>query len=265
MPNVNNMNNIRVNKFVLNDMNQDDNDNKIIKELAAELEQSTAKKIKKIATKNVENIIQKIEPINLINNINNIEDDKKEFNKNNEIQYNNSFKIENKIPPKKIISNNKDVVEINSPTSINSNFEKNCNLNSEIETNTETINSKIGIFCQKLTDIEAFMKNKFIELTKQINDLRQENLSKKQNLNRTTGFKSDKNIFNFMNNENCSNNYSLSIREENPNLCNYRVKSLNFILILSLLMSAHLKKMIILKIVIWLKIGIKLEIIKMMI
>ena len=263
LPNVNNMNNIRVNKFVLNDMNQDDNDNKIIKELAAELEQSTAKKIKKIATKNVENIIQKIEPINLINNINNIEDVKKEFNKNNEIQYNNSFKIENKheekhrnklskgeqtpinlvnsklrtlinqeirndyiennIPPKKIISNNKDVVEINSPTSINSNFEKNCNLNSEIETNTETINSKIGIFCQKLTDIEAFMKNKFLELTKQINDLRQENLSKKQNLNRTTGFKSDKNIFNFMNNENCSNNYSLSIREENPNLCNYRV------------------------------------------
>ena len=57
------MNNIRVNKFVLNDMNQDDNDNKIIKELAAELEQSTAKKIRKIATKNVENIFQKIEQI----------------------------------------------------------------------------------------------------------------------------------------------------------------------------------------------------------
>ena len=262
LPNVGNMNNIKINKFILNDINQDENDNKIIKELAAELEQSTAKKMKKNFNKNTENIIQKIEPINLIKNITNNANNKKEYNRNNEIHYSSSFKIENKYEEKrrnkiskgeqtqprlinnklnslinqemqneyivnniqtKNIPNNKDVIENNSPTSNNNNFEKICNLNSEIETNTETVNSKIGIFCQKLTDIETFMKNKFRELTKQINDLKQENLIKKQNLNRTTGFKSDKNIFNYFNNENCSNNYSLSIREDNPSLCNYRV------------------------------------------
>ena len=256
---INYNNNFKCNKFVLNDMCQDDNDNKIIKELAAELEQSTAKKMKKIASKNVDNIIQKIEPINLINNIKNLE--KKEIKKNNEIEYNSSFKIEQRNEEKYVnklskeqqtqpieINNNlnslikqeidndiidnkiqskklegiKDTTDIISPKSNNSNFDKIFNLNSEIDTNTDTINSKMGLFGQKILDIEAFMKNKFIELAKQINDLKQQNLPKKQNLNRTVGYKSEKNIFNIMN-DNFSNNYSLSIRDETPNLNNYRV------------------------------------------
>ena len=256
---INYNNNFKCNKFVLNDMCQDDNDNKIIKELAAELEQSTAKKMKKIASKNVDNIIQKIEPINLINNIKNLE--KKEIKKNNEIEYNSSFKIEQRNEEKYVnklskeqqtqpieINNNlnslikqeidndiidnkiqskklegiKDTTDIISPKSNNSNFDKIFNLNSEIDTNTDTINSKMGLFGQKILDIEAFMKNKFIELAKQINDLKLQNLPKKQNLNRTVGYKSEKNIFNIMN-ENFSNNYSSSIRDETPNLNNYRV------------------------------------------
>ena len=256
---INYNNNFKCNKFVLNDMCQDDNDNKIIKELAAELEQSTAKKMKKIASKNVDNIIQKIEPINLINNIKNLE--KKKIKKNNEIEYNSSFKIEQRNEEKYVnklskeqqtqpieINNNlnslikqeidndiidnkiqskklegiKDTTDIISPKSNNSNFDKIFNLNSEIDTNTDTINSKMGLFGQKILDIEAFMKNKFIELAKQINDLKQQNLPKKQNLNRTVGYKSEKNIFNIMN-DNFSNNYSSSIRDETPNLNNYRV------------------------------------------
>ena len=256
-----NMNNFKCSKFVFNDMCQDDNDNKIIKELAAELEQSTAKKNKKNGNKNSKNTIQKIEPINLVKNIN-IKDVKKESNKNNEIQNSLSFKIENKIEEKignklskgeqtqpiiindkvkslinqdidseyidnniqsKKNSNIKDITDINSPTSINTNFDKFCNLNSDLETNTESKNSKLGIFGQKLTDIETYMKNKFIELSKQINDLKQQNVTKKQNLNRTVGYKSDKNIFNFLNNDNYSNNYSLSIRDERPDINNYRV------------------------------------------
>ena len=256
---INYNNNFKCNKFVLNDMCQDDNDSKIIKELAAELEQSTAKKMKKIASKNVDNIIQKIEPINLINNIKNLE--KKEIKKNNEIEYNSSFKIEQRNEEKYVnklskeqqtqpieINNNlnslikqeidndiidnkiqskklegiKDTTDIISPKSNNSNFDKIFNLNSEIDTNTDTINSKMGLFGQKILDIEAFMKNKFIELAKQINDLKQQNLPKKQNLNRTVGYKSEKNIFNIMN-DNFSNNYSSSIRDETPNLNNYRV------------------------------------------
>ena len=256
-----NMNNFKCSKFVFNDMCQDDNDNKIIKELAAELEQSTAKKNKKNGNKNSKNIIQKIEPINLVKNIN-IKDVEKESNKNNEIQNSLSFKIENKNKEKignklskgeqtqpiiindkvkslinqdidseyidnniqsKKNSNIKDITDINSPTSINTNFDKFCNLNSDLETNTESKNSKLGIFGQKLTDIETYMKNKFIELSKQINDLKQQNIPKKQNLNRTVGYKSDKNIFNFLNNDNFSNNYSLSIRDERPDINNYRV------------------------------------------
>ena len=262
LPNTHNINNFKCNKFVLNDICQDDNDNKIIKELAAELEQSTAKKNKKFGNKKSENIIQKIEPINLIKDINNINDIKQEFNKNNEIEYNSSIKIENKNEEKignklskgeqtqpiiindkvkslinqdieseyiennihsKKISNIKDITNINSPTSNNSNFDKLCNFNSDIETNTDTKNSKLGIFGQKLSDIETYMNNKFIELSKQINDLKQQNLSKKQNLNRTVRYKSDKNIFNFLNNDNYSNNYSLNNRDERPEIGNYQV------------------------------------------
>ena len=260
-----NSNTVKCNKFVLNDICQNEHNNKIIKELAAELEQSTAKKNKKILNKNSENTIQKIEPVNLIKNIKDIKDNN-EVNDSYEIKNKSSDKIElkevekklrnqsskseqkqpilinnqnqlkslinedneneskdSKIKSKGTITNIKNMKEINSPKSDINNIEKIYNFNSDIDTNTETINSKIGVFGQKLSDIEIFMKNKFIELTKQINEIKLQNTSKKQNLNRTVGYKSDKNIFNFLNNDHCTNNYSLNIRDEIPNVGNYRV------------------------------------------
>jgi hypothetical protein len=128
---------------------------------------------------------------------------------------------------RKIISTIKDIkdsIDINSPKSeVNNNTDKMCNLNSEIETNTETMNSKMGVFGQKLTDIEIFMKKKFFELAKQINEIKQQNNFKKKNLNRTVGYKSDKNIFNFLNNDLGPNNYSINIKDEAQNMGNYRV------------------------------------------
>ena len=261
-----NSNTVKCNKFVLNDMCQNVHNNKIIKELAAELEQSTTKKNKKIFNKNNENTVQKIEPVNLIKNIKDIKENN-EVNDSCEIKNKSSDKIELKDVEKKIrnqsskseqkqpilinnnqnllkslinednendskeikikskatITNIRNIKDINSPKSDINNIEKIYNLNSDIDTNTDTINSKIGIFGQKLSDIEIFMKNKFIELTKQINEIKIQNTSKKQNLNRTVGYKSDKNIFNFLNNEHCNNNYSLSIKDEIPNVGNYRV------------------------------------------
>ena len=269
-----NLNNIKCNKFVLNDICQDENDNKIIKELAAELEQSTAKKNKKMMNQCSKNPVQNIEPINLNQNNKNVHQNKKEnYNKineminnscdiiqNNEIEKklneklsedelkkNNNINTDKNFPlihkkiesdkkddnndtinkSRKIISTIKDIkdsIDINSPKrDNNNNTDKMCNLNSEIETNTETMNSKMGVFGQKLTDIEIFMKKKFFELAKQISEIKQQNILKKKNLNRTVGYKSDKSIFNFLNNDLGPNNYSINIKDEGQNVGNYRV------------------------------------------
>ena len=258
-----NLNNVKCNKFILNDIHQEENDNKIIKELAAELEQSTSKKNKKIINKYSKNVVENIEPINLnqknetieiINNSSdNIENKELDNEINNQIKKdeqviknnnNNNEKIfplicksienenkddnNNNKQSRKIISiikDLKDTMDSNSPKgeNINNNTDKIYNLNSDIETNTETMNSKIGLFGQKLADIEMYMKNKFFELARQINEIKQQNSSKKKNLNRTVGYKSDKNIFNFLNNEICPNNYSINIKDDSQNIGNNRL------------------------------------------
>ena len=258
-----NLNNVKCNKFILNDIHQEENDNKIIKELAAELEQSTSKKNEKIINKYSKNVVENIEPINLnqknetieiINNSSdNIENKELDNKINNQIKKdeqviknnnNNNEKIfplicksienenkddnNNNKQSRKIISiikDLKDTMDSNSPKgdNINNNTDKIYNLNSDIETNTETMNSKIGLFGQKLADIEMYMKNKFFELARQINEIKQQNSSKKKNLNRTVGYKSDKNIFNFLNNEICPNNYSINIKDDSQNIGNNRL------------------------------------------
>ena len=80
-----NLNNVKCNKFILNDIHQEENDNKIIKELAAELEQSTSKKNKKIINKYSKNVVENIEPIKI-----------KKKNEAIEIINNSSDNIENK-------------------------------------------------------------------------------------------------------------------------------------------------------------------------
>jgi trans-2-enoyl-CoA reductase len=73
-----------INKFIINDINLEQND-KIIKELASELEQSTAKK-DKLESK-LKSACNNIEPINLLF--------KKNENKNIEIENNSNNNINN--------------------------------------------------------------------------------------------------------------------------------------------------------------------------
>ena len=275
-----NINNVKCNKFIMNDKCQDENDNKIIKELASELEQSTAKKLKSFANQKKssddnlqKNLIQKIEPINLINNIKNNEisdvdnikenklrsqsNEKRDNNMNKEILVNNENFSEGEYTPKDNINIKlKSLVEgdVESEKEINEHKNnkllspedcksKDINNNNEynnenpyniyIKNNPEEINKKLFLFSQKLFDIEEYMKEKFLEIIKQVDLIKQSNNSKKINqINqyRTIGFRTDQNIFNTINNDNHSNcNYSLNGKDENINsLNNLAIKSPKF-------------------------------------
>ena len=146
-----NINNVKCNKFILNDC-QEENDNKIIKELASELEQSTAKKIKLMGSqknsdekKFQKNIIQNIEPINLINNINNQEIENKKNKLKSHSQKRLSIIKENiKKIEKNIFSEDKKIPKININKLLNNNKLKNI-INQEIEIDNLNINSKNDI------------------------------------------------------------------------------------------------------------------------
>ena len=293
MPISYNINTVKCNKFVLNDNLQDDNDNKIIKELASELEQSTAKKIKILGSqqKPEENnfhkiIIQNMQPINLINNIKNKETNanKDNININNNINNNDnkqisqsqeksnknlekkeSLSVKEKTPKlniNKLLNNNQlkslinqeiDTDNLNINSDINNNIINNENElcfksnNSEynnnnesnnnqlkIDNNTESINRKLYLFNQKLFDIETYMKDKFIEIIKQIDSLKQLNTKKKTDMQikpyRTSGFKTDQNVFYTINNDNNSNsNFCIGGKDENYCSINYHtIKSPRF-------------------------------------
>ena len=290
-----NINNVKCNKFVMNDICQDENDNKIIKELASELEQSTSKKLKgfanqmKSSDENLQKIlIQNIEPINLINNIKNNEisnvdiinenklrsqsHEKKDNNMNKEIIINNENFSEGEYTPKDNINiklkslvdgdveseneinehkNNKllSPEDCKSKESINNNECNNENpYNIYIKNNPEEIDKKLFLFSQKLFDIEEYMKEKFLEIIKQIDLIKQSNNSKKINqINqyRTIGFRTDQNIFNTINNDNHSNcNYSLNGKDENINsLNNHANKSPKFEVNSQFYSSGHMKLM----------------------
>ena len=290
-----NINNVKCNKFVMNDICQDENDNKIIKELASELEQSTSKKLKgfanqmKSSDENLQKIlIQNIEPINLINNIKNNEisnvdiikenklrsqsHEKKDNNMNKEIIINNENFSEGEYTPKDNINiklkslvdgdveseneinehkNNK-ILSPEESKSKESIYNNECNnenpYNIYIKNNPEEIDKKLFLFSQKLFDIEEYMKEKFLEIIKQIDLIKQSNNSKKINqINqyRTIGFRTDQNIFNTINNDNHSNcNYSLNGKDENINsLNNHANKSPKFEVNSQFYSSGHMKLM----------------------
>ena len=279
-----NLNNVKCNKFSLNDICQDENDNKIIKELASELEQSTTKKIKKLGSqKKRENenfekkIIQNIKPINLIQNLKN-DEIVQTIKKNDNNQYKsqshkkieisrNTTKIEKnetfseekqsqKININKLLNNNKlkslinqenESINLNNNSEVNvvnnNNTSKNenelifkSNNNSEyanennyhfyFESSPESINRKLFLFNQKLYDIENYMKEKFIEIIKQIDSLKHLNIKKYNNtINpyRTCGFRTDENVFNTINNDIKSiYNFSMNGRDENINYINLK-------------------------------------------
>ena len=304
-----NINNVKCNKFILNDICKSENDNKIIKELASELEQSSAKKIQKLVSQkksDAEDLeskkIQNIEPINLINNIkpddegimnnkkriknkslsqekNEISDLPKTLNKNENYSEDerapkngvnklfNNYKLKSLIEQDietNSINMNLDNNEIsnlknkkNENNEINENIENELdfksnntesnnenNYNFYIENTPESINRKLYLFNQKLFDIETYMKEKFLEIIKQIDSLRPKNTSKKFNqLNqyKTTGYKKEQNIFNTIYSENY-NNYNLSGRDENFNNMNYHtIKFPKFDVYSQLISSDHMK------------------------
>ena len=263
-----NINNVKCNKIILNDIcrEDNDNDNKIIKELASELEQTTSKKIKNI--ENYQNEIIKIEPVNLINNINKKEIIKAEDSKNIRCKSQSHEQIDlkdNTINSKEIMSDGEhssknikisQLIKNNKLKSAISDFynDDNININSDnnnistkkdnkneleyknndnvdynynylIENNPELINKKLFIFSQKLFDIETYMKDKFMEIIKQIDSLRFANQKKFNNIHmnpfRKSGNRNEQNnIFNTINNDNNNNaflnsNFSITGRDDN--------------------------------------------------
>ena len=273
MPISYNINNIKCNKFVLNDMLQDEKENRIIKELAAELEQSTAKKIKIFGSqskKNEENLqkleIKNIQPINLLNNLKNnneienieiiteITKDQNKYKSKNQINLdsdlnenleknevitdgekspknNINYLLKNKTL-KSIINQEKEIDKLNK---LDDFCEKNGNKkdknkkkkkkenNYKNENNFEQINRKLLLFNKKLFDMEAFMKEKFIEIIKQIEYVKQINYINKSNnqINhyRTIGYNSEQKIYNTINNDNNHNNFNFINNGKDENFC----------------------------------------------
>ena len=150
-----------INKFIINDIHLEQND-KIIKELASELEQSTAKKDK--FEQKFKTACNNIEPINLLSNnktsneknsqiqnqyqyqTNNINQINKQLSPSNSAEIvcddnNNMNKNENNVNSNNIIKDNNNIIkDNNNNVIINSNSNSNCNSNSN--NNTNNINMK---------------------------------------------------------------------------------------------------------------------------
>ena len=150
-----------INKFIINDIHLEQND-KIIKELASELEQSTAKKDK--FEQKFKTAFNNIEPINLLSNnktsneknsqiqnqyqyqTNNINQINKQLSPSNSAEIvcddnNNMNKNENNVNSNNIIKDNNNIIkDNNNNVIINSNCNSNCNSNSN--NNTNNINMK---------------------------------------------------------------------------------------------------------------------------
>ena len=155
-----------VNKFILNDNLLEGND-KVIKELASELEQSTNKKDllasnKKKIEDNFKNICNKISPINLNKNDEPKEDTIKIINENDEIVNNNINS------PEKIKGNTISTEKTDEPKVGSSN-----NFYSIIPNQNEynSLNKKMEIFDKKLVDLENLLKQKLFEIFSQMDNL----------------------------------------------------------------------------------------------
>ena len=171
-----------VNKFVLNDGLLDIND-RVIKELASELEQSTTKKDRFASNKkkiedNFNKICGKISPLNL----NKIDEQK-------EKQFTSSRSVNEKelVQNKEDINNNINVgenVKINTvstektddykaPGINNSNNNNNnniCNININ-QNDDNSISKKMDLFDKKLLDLESLLKGKIVEVLYQVDNL----------------------------------------------------------------------------------------------
>ena len=132
-------------------------DDKIINELASELEQTNNKKDdsknKGEKDKKIQNLINKIEPMNINMNINKVEN----LNVNN--NHNNSHRI----PEIKsaLLEEKKDSNYLSNHNDIN------------LNPNTNSLDKKMNNFDQKITNLEVYTKEKIIDLIGQIENLRQ--------------------------------------------------------------------------------------------
>ena len=170
------------NKDIEKDSFDEPND-KIIKEIASELEQSTAKgKIlcsnKKDIEKNFKSICDKIQPINLkLNNQKKLEkiDELGEKNINN----NFSIKSENN---NTILNNNKMNInyfninqngnETNIKNRLKNSFESNEKIGENNENKNIILNKKLEFYDNKLINLESITNDKYFELINQINLLK---------------------------------------------------------------------------------------------
>ena len=204
-----------INKFIINEINLEQND-KIIKELASELEQSTAKKDK--FEQKFKNACNNIEPINLLSNKNdnnakeNI--DKKEIkeikeNNINSKAANNNNNI-NQISTTKIIdhknSNNNIIKENSSQKEILNKV--NVNIDNNINNNTETNEDNINI---NLDNKDIKMKNQIsIQETPHVNN----NIIKANNNNNNNDMNNSNINSNIIKNESISTLNPIKINNE---------------------------------------------------
>ena len=203
-----NLNNNKCNKFNLFEEELHNND-KIIKELASELEQSTAKVNKLASNKkeiedNFKSICNKIQPINLklnnnpplenipeckekeknnmtnkseqnttlvSNNINNLNNTNNTHNTNENLnKTNTTMNKKNKL--KEIVDSNEKRDENNVTVKSNKSKYMNKNITNENllnDTINFSIDKKMNVYDKKLGDLECFTKEQIFELIKQIN------------------------------------------------------------------------------------------------
>ena len=157
-----------VNKFIINDNILNAND-KVIKELASELEQSTNKKDKLASnTKKIEDnfkvICSKISPLNL--------------NKNNEQKEQKDIAIKTTINEndENISNNNRQNIKINSVSSEKAEETKvpennNICVPNINQKNYDSLNKKMDLFDKKLFDLESLLKEKIMKILIQMDKL----------------------------------------------------------------------------------------------
>ena len=188
-----------------------DNNDKIIKELASELEQSTAKKICTVNIKEKEN---KIEPNNLVKSNYKATDNFPTYNSNNQNNIKNTI---NSYSRKNIQNLQNDIKS----ASIISNKEKN-----ELilyGNNPKAIDKKFFMTDKKLLDLEEFTKDKLKEILNQIDKLKNNNT---ENNNNTVQLRTNKsnNILSF----NSYKDKTTSLANNNGNIKNEKKNNSSF-------------------------------------
>ena len=229
-----------VNKFILNDNILDGND-KVIKELASELEQSTNKKDKlasnaKKIEDNFKVICNKISPLNLnknneeisIKTIINENDENSNINNNNaglseNIKLNTVSTEKTEETPKvnviNTFSNINNACNANNINNVSGSNNNKCVININ-QNEYNSLNKKMDLFDKKLYDLESLLKEKIVEILLQIDNLQNVcyySLKQKKAINQK------------MNNANFSMNANLNsnINITNPNEISNNIKTVS--------------------------------------